>query len=543
MIVIPITVILLRSFTETGIVALTGFTLRNYVGVLSDPELVPLIINSLEYSVGAAAIGTGWGAILAWIVARTNTPGKTLVWLLPIYPLLMPAMMKNIAWIFLLAPKSGVLNSILASTLGIQGLFTPFSMATMIWVFGIAEVPLAYLFFMPVFMSFDPSLEESAYVLGSNPLTTMLRITFPIAIPAFLSTLALNLIRAMKSFETPLIHGIPAGIHVFSTKVYDTIALNQSFGVGTAYCIVYVMFTLALVAIYVRATRYSERYATVTGKGYRVKAIDIGKWKYLTLFLIISFFILVMLLPLAVLIITSLMPYYSFENVLALPQIASLTSYTRILSYPDFIAGLYNSFWLAISAALFVTLVSTIVAFVMYRTKSFGGRIFEYIGMLPLTFPPLVLGVAILTILLPTFLYGTPWALEVAFCIAWFPYGLRNASTAIIAIHKELDEAVWVHGGKLWQGFLRVTLPLMKAAISGTMFYLSMAMIRDLGIAILFTAPGGQFGPVVLYDLYGRGAWSIVAAGGIIYLLIMAIILTVAKFVLKIDPLSTTAKT
>jgi hypothetical protein len=124
-------------------------------------------------------MGDVLGALLAWIVARTNTPGKTLVELMPLYPILMPPIMKNIAWILLLAPKSGILNNLLQQYFGIEThIFNAFSMAGMVWVFGLACVPLGYLFLLPIFLSFDPSLEESAYIAGSRPVHTTLRITF-----------------------------------------------------------------------------------------------------------------------------------------------------------------------------------------------------------------------------------------------------------------------------------------------------------------------------------------------------------------------------
>ena len=115
-----------------------------------------MLSNSLVYAGGAALLGTALGGLLAWIVARTNTPGKGLVELMPLYPLLMPPIMKNIAWILLLAPKSGILNGMLEQFLGITyPVFNAFSMLGMIWVFGIACVPLGYLFLLPVFLSFD----------------------------------------------------------------------------------------------------------------------------------------------------------------------------------------------------------------------------------------------------------------------------------------------------------------------------------------------------------------------------------------------------
>ncbi|MGH9820858.1 MAG: hypothetical protein ACRD43_11870, partial [Pyrinomonadaceae bacterium] len=140
-IITPVVIVLLRSVTSGKLGTVVGLTGENYLRVFADRNIFSMLGNSIFYAGGAAALGTGIGSLLAWIVARTNTPGKTLVELMPLYPILMPPIMKNIAWILLLAPKSGILNGMLEQFFGIKLLvFNAFSMAGMIWVFGLACV-------------------------------------------------------------------------------------------------------------------------------------------------------------------------------------------------------------------------------------------------------------------------------------------------------------------------------------------------------------------------------------------------------------------
>ena len=198
-IITPVIIVLWRSFTTGKLGFSVGLTFANYLRVFADRDILPMLVNSVVYAGGAAALGTALGALLAWIVARTNTPGKTLVELMPLYPILMPPIMKNIAWILLLAPRSGILNNMLQQVFGIEAQpFNAFSMAGMIWVFGLACVPLGYLFLLPIFLSFDPSLEESAYIAGSKPVNTTLKITLPLALPAFFSAFVLNFLRGLR---------------------------------------------------------------------------------------------------------------------------------------------------------------------------------------------------------------------------------------------------------------------------------------------------------------------------------------------------------
>ena len=533
-IITPVLIVLIRSFTTGKLGAFVGFTWDNYFRVVTDKDILPMISNSIFYAAGSAALGTGIGALLAWIVARTNTPGKALVELLPLYPILMPPIMKNIAWILLLAPRSGILNGLLEEFFGIKELvFNAFSMAGMIWVFGLACVPLGYLFLLPVFLSFDPSLEESAYIAGSKPVNTMLKITFPLAVPAFLSAFVLNFLRGLRSFETPVLQGTPAGIKVFVSRVYDSMALEFNTGLGTAYSMALVALSVITLFFYVRATRFSERYATITGKGYKVRVIDIGPWKYVTFLAVFAYFVAGIVLPFVVLIVVSMIPYYDFETFMKFPSNLALKNYYTVLHHPSFVTGLYNSLTLSITIAIITVLFGIIMAFTIYRTKTYGTKIFEFIGTIPLAFPPLVLSVGLVIIFLGTPLYNSMWALGLGLFVAYFPYAFRNASGAILNIHKELDEAAWVHGARWRHVFFKITLPILKPSVGGALFYIFIEALRNVDVAVLLTSPGNEYGPVTLFEYFRVGQWAEAAAGGVIYLIILIVAVSIAKFAFK----------
>ncbi len=534
-IITPILVVFWRSFTTGRLGFDTGLNLANYLRVFGDKDIIPMLSNSVIYAAGSALLGTTLGALLAWIVARTNTPGKTLVELMPIYPLLMPPIFDNIAWILLLAPKSGILNNFLRESWGIQEqVFNAFSLPAMIWVFGLASVPLGYLFLLPVFLSFDPSLEESAYIAGSKPMHTMLRITFPLVIPAFLSTLVLNFLRGLRSFGTPVLQGSPGGINVFVAKVYDSIALEFSPGLATAYSSILIFLSILSLLFYVRTTRFSERYATITGKGYRVKVIDIGPWRYVTFLAVFLYFLVGIAIPFVVLIVVSMIPYFDYETFMLFPTNAVATNYYAVMRHPSFIAGLYNSLTLSVTIALVTVFTGIVMAFTVYRTRAYGTKVFEFIGTLPLAFPPLVLSVGLVIIILGTPLYNTLWALGLGLFVAHFPYALRNASGAIVNIHKELDEAAWVHGAKWRHVFFKVTLPILRPSVAGALFYIFIEAVRNIDVAVLLVAPGTEYGPVTLFEYFRLGQWAEAAAGGVIYLIILIIAVSIAKVAFKI---------
>ena len=530
----PVLVVMWRSFTSGKLGFSVGLNLANYLRVFGDKDIFSMLSNSVIYAAGSALLGTVLGAFLAWIVARTNTPGKALVELLPLYPILMPPIMKNIAWILLLAPRSGILNGMLQHFFGIETLvFNAFTMAGMVWVFGLACVPLGYLFLLPVFLSFDPSLEESAYIAGSKPVNTMFKITFPLAIPAFTSALVLNFLRGLRSFETPVLQGTPGNIKVFVSRVYDSMALEFNTGLATAYSVVLVVLSVITLYFYIRATRFSERYATITGKGYRVKVIDIGPWKYLTFLAVFLYFLAGIVLPFIVLIVVSMIPYFDYDTFMQFPSNAVLTNYYTVMRHPSFVTGLYNSLILSVTIAIVTVLAGIVMAFTIYRTRAAGAKVFEFIGTLPLAFPPLVLSVGLLIIFIGTPLYNSLWALGIGLFVAYFPYAFRNASGSIVNIHKELDEAAWVHGARWRHVFFKITLPILKPSVGGALFYIFIEAIRNVDVAVLLTAPGKEYGPVTLFEYFRVGQWAEAAAGGVIYLIILIVAVSVAKFAFK----------
>ncbi len=534
-IITPVFVVLWRSFTTGKLGFTIGLNVANYLRVFGDKDIWSMLNNSILYAGGSAVLGTGLGALLAWVVARTNTPGKAMVELMPLYPILMPPVMKNIAWILLLAPRSGILNGMLQQFFGIETpFFNAFTMAGMIWVFGIACVPLGYLFLLPVFLSFDPSLEESAYIAGSKPVNTMLKITFPLAIPAFVSAFVLNFLRALRSFETPVLQGTPGNIKVFVSRVYDSMALEFNVGLATAYSVVLVVLSLFTLYFYVRATRFSERYATITGKGYRVRVIDIGPWKYVTFVAVVLYFLAGIAIPFLVLIVVSMIPYFDYDTFMSFPSNAVLQNYYTVMRHPSFVSGLYNSLVLSVIIAIVTVFVGIVMAFTIHRTRAYGTKIFEFIGTIPLAFPPLVLSVGLVIVFLGTPLYNSLWALGLGLFVAYFPYAFRNASGSIVNIHKELDEAAWVHGARWRHVFFQITLPILKPAVGGALFYIFVEAVRNVDVAVLLVSPGMEYGPVTLFEYFRVGQWAEAAAGGVIYLIILIVAVSVAKFGFKI---------
>jgi len=535
LIILPAFNIFYNSFTSIGFGKNVGFTLVNYITAFNDPEFGYLFFNSFIFALGTSTLSVAFATILAWIVTRTDTPLRWFTEFIPIIPLLFPPMLKNIAWIYLLAPRSGILNGFLSDIFGRRvTIFNAFSLPGMIWVHGIASIPTAYLLIIPAFLLLDPSLEESAYLSGAGTLKTFLKITLPLAFPSIFSSFILLLIRGLGSFETPVLQGIPAGFYVFMSKVYDAIDMEFNPGLATAYASILIVITMSLVGIYTWATKRSEKFATVIGKGYNPRTIKLGRTRYITLSFVLAYLIIAMILPYGVVIVTSVLPYFDYEAFMNVGKVFTWDNYIRILNHPTFKRGIINSFMLGIAASVITVPICALMAYVIHRGRGTGKKIFEFTGTLPTGFPGMLLGLGLLWSYFGTPFYGSMWGILLGFVIVYTPYGLRTLSAALIRIHKELEEAANIHGASWLYSFRRITLPLLKVALFTAFFYIFIQTHRRLGVVVLLSGPGIEVAPTAIFNYYNVGQWGETAAASLIYLTILLTYVLIAKYALNI---------
>jgi iron(III) transport system permease protein len=531
LVLIPIIEVLYQSFTFLAFGQPPGLSFQNYVtAITAPPGLGSIFLNSITYSVGAALLGTSIGMGLAWIVARTNTPGKWFIQFLPLYSILVPDVARIGSWVLLLTPKSGVLNNLLHTNI-----FNAYSIPSMIFVFSIFSVTLSYLITLPAFLNLDSSLEESALICGAGPLTTSARITFPVLLPAFLAAFIFSLVRALVSFATPTLLGTPARIYTFTSAIYGAYSNKLNPGLATAYSTFLVIGTILLVLLYLRVVRVSRKYASLRSKGYKNKLVlDLGRWKYVTLSLSVVFFAIAMLLPTIVMIIVSFTPFYSFSNFINFMKIGTLQSYHTVLTDPFFIAGLYNSIYLSIAAAIICTLVAALIIFTIRRTRSDAAKILDVIGTMPLAFPDIIISLGILLFFISSILFETTWLILLIFVIIYVPFTIRSISSNLINVDKDLEDVASVHGARWTSVIRRVTLPLLKRTLLASFVIVFLLALQNIDATVLLSAPSAQYGSVAIFFFFREGLWSIGSAGALIYLGILLVSIILATKVFKI---------
>jgi iron(III) transport system permease protein len=498
------------------------FTIQHFMNIVESlGDVKTLLANSMIFSVGSAGLAICYGTLLAWLAERSNAPFRTLAYITAYVSFAIPGIIKVVGWIMLLGPKAGILNAAVMPFTGAP-LLNIFSMQGMILVESFLWIPIVFLLMSTPFRSMDPSLEEAATTAGSSGWQVFRKVTFPLALPSVLAVLILTFIRSLEAFEIPALIGIPAGVEVLTTKIYLQIrgGLIPKYGEASAYSIILiVMVALGLIPYY-RITSKTYKFTTISGKAYRPHRVDLGRWRWLggCLMLVLP---MLQFLPIAAITWSSFLPFAQAPSWRAL-SLLSLNNYKTAFADSSIIGSVLNSLTVSVTSATVAIIITFFAAWLIVRASIKSRWVLDQMAMLPLVFPGIVMGIAILKmyLMIPLPVYGTIWILVLAFIARYLPYGIRFSHSALLSLHKELEEGAMVSGASWFQMVRQVVVPLIMPALLAGWIYIFLITFRELSIALLLYSPGSQVVAVKIWELWDNGhvgelaAFSLVIAIG-----------------------------
>jgi iron(III) transport system permease protein len=532
---VPLVFLLWQSFfTPQTAAKAAEFTLGNYAEAYTSLETFRLFANSLQFATGSASFAFLVGTLLAWMNERTNTPFKTLFFALSIIPLIIPGVLFVVAWILLGSPKIGLVNLFLQKWLGTDFVFfNVYSLWGMIWVDGLHYSPMAFLLMTAAFRSMDPALEESAMMSGANVLQVAWRVTLRLSWPAIFATLLILFVRSLESFEVPALLGLPVGIEVFTSSIYRAIHQYPSqIGLASSYAVTLLLITTVGVYFQSRLSGQGSKYSTMTGKGFRPRTIDLGPWRWAAAGIFVVYFLLIVILPFLVLLWSSFQRFYSVPSMQALQNL-TLDAYRFVFTYPTLGSAVWNSLLLGFGSATIIMLVTSVICWIVVKTKVPGRWLLDNLASLPMVFPGLVLGLSIMIFYLnvDVGIYGTIWIMFIAYITRFLPYGLRYNTTSMLQIHKELEESAAMSGASWGTTFWRVILPLLKPGLVAGWIYIVIVSIRELSASILLYSPGTEVVSIVIWELWENGQYVELSALGVLFILALFVLVMVAQFI------------
>ncbi len=520
----PLLVLLYGSLRDALPGDAGNFTLANYSRAYLDAQFYPLLWNTIKFAGGSSTLSFAFGSYLAWICERTNTPLRALVSTSVIVLFIVPGVLETVAWILLLSPQIGLVNLALRELSGSKEFtINIYSLGGMIWAEAVNLYPLVFLLMSAAFRSQDVSMEEASLTSGAGNWVTLRKITLRLVTPAMLSVLLITFLRAVESFEVPALIGVRAGIFVFTTRIYSALQrLRPQYGMAGAYAVILLVISVAGVFLYNRLTKAAERFATITGKGYRPRQVDLGGWKYLNALFALVIVGFTAVLPIINLVWSSLTPYMSVPSMEMIPRL-SFKSYQDLLRLPFAQKAFINSALLAFLSATAVMLLTSVIAWITVKSRIRGRALLDHLAFLPIATPGLVLGVSLLVLYLtlPIPVYGTIWLLLIAYVTKYLPYGIRAASASMIQIGKELEEASIASGASWVQTFKKILLPLLMPGFIAGWIYIAVVSLRELSTSILLYTQDSLVLSVLVFDLWESGLYNSVAALGVMMVLFL----------------------
>jgi iron(III) transport system permease protein len=505
-VIVPLAVLFVSSFKVLGPLGWdTTWGFGNYVEMVTDRIIPKAFLNTLIISSGSTVLATFLGVSLAWINARTNCPGRDYLEPYNLIPFFLSPFVGAIAWHNLGEPQTGLLNNWAREIFGIEGaIINVDNIYGVIWVTGIFFAPLVYLFVVGSLRRMDPSLEDSARTTGAGLIRTTMTITLPLVMPGILSGAIIVFVTSAGEFGVPFKLSAPYGWETLTTQIFTkAVGDDANHYLGAAMSMGLGVITVLLIWIQQRYIA-PRSFTTVTGKGFRPNVLDLGWWRWVAFGYNLLFILVAVILPIVCLIIVSLHPVWTGKIVWA-----DLTTinYVKTLFWwrPEAISaatnGIANSLILAFGGASIAMVMALVISYMIHRTKGFGVRMLDFLSVVPIGFPGIVLAMGVLVTYIQTPIYATLWILMLAYITRFFPYGQRNISSIMLAISEELDQSSRMAGASWFTTLWRITIPLLKPGLFAGWILLFIIFLRELSISIILFTTGTETLSVGVYYL------------------------------------------
>ncbi len=513
LVVLPLCALLLQGVTREidGHLELSGEHLSLVMG---SAGYWTALANTVMVAVGATVLACVVGVGLAWVIVRTNVPGKRALEQLVALPMFIPPFIGAFAWLLMAAPRIGIFNLPFLKA----GLGSPLDVYThvgMMWVMGIYLAPYVFLIVASALRNMDPTLEEAAQVAGLSGWRTAFTITLPVMQPAILAGGILAFVISIGLFGTPVLLGMSKQIYLVTSRIFlDLQRFPPPYGV-----IAILALFLMLLALLANALQHwllrGRSFVTVSGKNFRPREVRLKKARYVLAALAWLYIALTAIAPILVIVVASFSTYawsgiFSWDNV------------THLWTANDVRSALVNTLTITLVAATLATIIGFGVSWITTRTTLRGRRLLDYLILFPIAVPSLAfaIGVAFLWLRVPWPVYGTMWVIVLGFLGRYTSYAVRSMNGTLVQIHPELEESARVCGYGWTRTVGAVTLPLIwPAVVSGWVMLYSIFMTELSIVLPLYTADTRTLS-ILSFDTWSVGRFSLVASLSLLQLVI-----------------------
>jgi len=504
-VIYPLWQVLFRSFLDAGVLSL-----KSYQKVFSYPSYYRALLNSVWISCATAAMCMVLGVLLAFLVVRTDLPGKKTLRTLLVLPYALPSFFAAIAWIQLLGPQ-GYLARLFLQVFGFATVpWNIYSAGGIVFVLTVHYFILVFITVAGALERMDASLEEAARASGASTYQIMRQITLPLVLPAIMAGGLLAFIGALANFGIPALLGMRARFFVLTTSIYYALAIPD-FGLATALSSMLVLVALAAMAIQFGIQKGESRFTVISGKAVHPAELKLRSMRYPLFLLISAIVVFISILPLLSMVLTALMRYWG-----APIAVANLTlkNFNYVLSFEAAQRAIMNSLFLGAVAATVAMFVGTVISYLHVKAKLRGSRALDFLATIPYAVPHTVIAIAMILAWArpPVSLYGTLWIILVAYLAVYLPFAVRTTNSTLQQVHDSLEEAARASGARLFPRLRDIILPLARPGMIAGWILVFMPALRELTVSILLYAYHTETIGVVVYNLQDAGYREIAAA-------------------------------
>ncbi|GAC1340971.1 MAG: iron ABC transporter permease [Myxococcales bacterium] len=527
----PLGIILYQSFLDGPFFQPSAkLSLAAFRFVFADADFHRACASTLFVSLGMTAVAVPAGALLAFLVVRTDLPGRR--WLEPL--LLIPIFLSPVVIAFGYVVAVGPVGFLtLLVRQGSEKLpWNLYSLWSVTLIAGLTHIPHVYLYTSSTLRAIGADLEEAASVAGAGTARIALTISLPMVRPALLYSGVLVFFLGFELFGLPLILGDPEGLLVLSTYLYK---LTNRLGVPSyqlmaVVAVVIMAVALPLVWLQRRLLGASSRFVSVRGKGMKRAPLKLGAWRWAALLVVLAWFGATVLTPLAGVFLRSFVT--NWGQGVKLSEVLTTEHFTELLEYPNLIRGVVNTLVLGVVGGAASVACYAVIAFATHRWASRWARAVDYLVMVPRGMPGLVAGLAFFWVFLfvkpLSPLRATPVSLWLAYSIVWLAYGMRLISSALLQVGPELEEAALTVGASRGRILRQITLPLVRFGLLGSWLLIFLIFVREYSTGVYLLGPGTEVIGSLIVSMWGTGAVDTVSALSVINVVLVGLGLAVA---------------
>jgi iron(III) transport system permease protein len=527
----PLSLIVYQSLLDAPFFdAATHVGVNAYAFIFGDPDFWTALVNSLLIAAGMTLIAVPLGAVLAFVMERTDFPGKRIIEPLLLVPSFVSPMVLSFGYVVAAGPVG--FYSILATDVFGGAPWGLYSLAAMSVIAGLTHVPNVYIYASSALKNLGSDVEEAARVAGASPFRVAVSVSLPLIMPALLFSAVLIFFLGLELFGLPLVLGDPEGHLVLSTYLYKlTNKLGTpSYHLMAAVAVCIVAMTFPLVLLQRRLLQNVRKYATIKGKAGRIRELPLGPWKWLAVALVAAWLFVAVIVPITGIALRAFVTNWGFG--VSLREAFTLGNFREVFNEPTNVRAIWNTVLLGTVGGALTVACYTAIGFATHRRNDGWSRVVDYLVLVPRAVPGLLIGLAFLWVFLffPP-LHGlrqTIFSMWLAYTVVWLAYGMRLISSSLLQVSTELEEAAKTVGARRGRISREITLPLVRHGLLGSWLLVFMIFEREYSTGVYLLAPGTEVIGAELVSLWQGGAIDVVAALSLINIVLVFIGLAIA---------------